>query len=277
MADLFLILSKVIWTVLRPETWFFLALIATLIAVWRGWRRTALGLLLGQTVAFGALAIWPLGNLLLAPLEARFRAGPAVPDPAAIVVLGGAEEAGRTMWSGLPSIGPSGERFLATIALARLYPEAAVVFTGGSGWFSAGALSGADVAERIFRDSGIDPERMILEGLSRNTWQNAVMTLPLMEDLGDGPILLVTSAYHMPRSVGVFCAAGWDRLIAYPVDFRVGPTFQDPGWWFARNLEELNVGAKEWVGLLAYRLTGRAAAYSVQDNRITCAPRPGAS
>jgi len=74
------------------------------------------------------------------------------------------------------------------------------------------------------------------------------------------PMLLVTSAFHMPRSMGVFCAAGWTDITPYPVDHRTGAFSARSGWAFAANLEDLNVGVKEWVGLLAYRLTGRTHA-----------------
>ncbi|QIE42453.1 YdcF family protein [Rhodobacteraceae bacterium SC52] len=273
MADLFLVLSKTIWTFLKPETWVVIAVFAALLCVWRGWRKSALGLLAVLLVGLMSLAIWPLGSLMIRPLEARFPVAPPLPiPPAAILVLGGAEQANTTQMHNLPATGPAGERFMEAITLARRFPEAAVVFTGGTGWFLEGSMSGAEVAQRIFSDAGIDKERMILEGRSRTTWQNAVMTLPLMDRTGDGPVLLLTSAYHMPRSVGVFCAAKWNNLVAWPVDHRDGGVLQNWGWRLAENLETLNIAAKEWVGILAYKMTGRAAPYTQSGGAINCTP-----
>jgi len=74
----------------------------------------------------------------------------------------------------------------------------------------------------------------------------------------EGPWILVTSAFHMPRAVGSFCAAGWHTLVPYPTDYRGGSFWDQVGWDLADNLTDLNTGVTEWVGLLAYRVTGRS-------------------
>jgi hypothetical protein len=63
----------------------------------------------------------------------------------------------------------------------------------------------------------------------------------------------------MPRAIGSFCAAGWRNLVPYPTDYRGGSFWDQVGWDLADNLTELNTGVKEWVGLLAYRVTGRSS------------------
>ena len=80
-------------------------------------------------------------------------------------------------------------------------------------------------------------------------------------DQDTGPWVLITSAFHMPRAMATFCAAGWRDLVPYPTDYRGGFFWREIGWDFSENLEELNIGIKEWVGLLAYRLTGRSEAF----------------
>jgi len=67
----------------------------------------------------------------------------------------------------------------------------------------------------------------------------------------------------MPRAVGIFCKIDWP-VITYPVDYRSGAFAQRIGWNFVGNLDDLNVGAKEWVGLLAYWLTGKITSNAVQ-------------
>lgn len=273
MASPFLIASKVFWTFLKPETWFLVLILIALAAVLAGRRRLAGVTLAVTALAFLAVGIVPVGDLLLRPIEQRFPVHPPVEDPAAILVLGGGEESIRSAATGLIAIGEAGDRFFSAIALARRFPEAKVIFTGGTGWFVAGSLPGSEVARRIFDAAGIAPDRVILEGRSRNTWQNAEMTLPLVQDLGPGPVVLVTSAFHMPRAAGVFCAAGWSNLIAWPDDVRAVGTAERWGWGFAVNLQELNLGVKEWIGTLAYRLTGQMVPVSSDNGRVVCGPR----
>ena len=115
------------------------------------------------------------------------------------------------------------------------------------------------MAGQIFAEAGIDRSRLILEGQSLNTWQNAVNTLPMMADVGgDGPVVLVTSAFHMRRSLATFCAAGWRNLVGYPTDFRAVSRGVRFGWQFTANLRELDLAVKEWIGLAAYTRSGRA-------------------
>ena len=68
---------------------------------------------------------------------------------------------------------------------------------------------------------------------------------------------LVTSAFHMGRALASFEAAGWGEIIPHPVDYRTGSFIDGIGWNLAGNLEVLNIAIKEWVGRLAYRVTGR--------------------
>lgn len=85
--------------------------------------------------------------------------------------------------------------------------------------------------------------------------ENAARSLELVGRRA-GPWVLVISAFHMPRAVGTFCAAGWRNIIPYPVDFR-GAGQLELGWDLGGGLSKLNMGLKEWIGLVAYRVTGR--------------------
>lgn len=270
MLSPFLIASKVFWTFLKPETWFLVLILAALWALLRDRRGRATALLALTALAFLAVGIVPVGDLLLRPIESRFPVRPDLTDPAAILVLGGGEESIRAAETGLPAIGEAGDRFLSAIELAHRFPAAKLIFTGGTGWFVEGRMAGSEVARRIFTAAGIAPERLILEGKSRNTVQNAEMTLPLVADLGPGPVVLVTSAFHMPRAAGVFCAAGWTNLIAWPDDVRAVGIGERWGWGFAVNLQELNIAVKEVIGTLAYRLTGKMVPARSDAGRIVC-------
>ena len=107
-----------------------------------------------------------------------------------------------------------------------------------------------------FADLGLSPDRLRLEAASRNTAENAAMTRALLTPEAGQRWLLVTSAYHMPRAVAAFCAAGWTGLIPYPVDYR--SPGDGAGWRFSENADALATALREWIGLAAYRLTGRA-------------------
>jgi len=120
-----------------------------------------------------------------------------------------------------------------------------------------GLPSGAEIGAHVLNAGGVDPARLILEGVSDNTEENARLALP-MRPVVDGDWVLVTSAFHMRRAVATFCAAGWNRLVPWPGDFKSGRFALGARGDLPRSLRDLNLAAKEYVGLIAYRLTGRA-------------------
>jgi len=256
MDTLFFVASKLGWALIRPETLLVLMIAFGFFAVLRlrlGVARVCIGAGLAGLIV---IAVFPVGNLVLRPLETRY---PASPDPgnvAGIIVLGGGEDGLISEAWAQPTTGAAGERFLAGIALANRYPDAPLIFTGGSAQVRGGP-PGASIAEGIFLGAGIEPDRLGLESESRNTAENAQLSRELIIDYGEGSWLLVTSAFHMPRAVGSFCAAGWKNLLPWPTDYRSGAFASRIGWDLARNLDELNTGVKEWIGLVAYWVSGR--------------------
>ncbi|MEQ8308781.1 MAG: YdcF family protein [Hoeflea sp.] len=257
MDDVFFVLSKLIWVLLKPETMFGLLLLAAVIALWRGRRAIALGILWAELALYCLIAIVPVGDLFLAPLENRIAVRGQGPAPDYIVVLGGAEEIEVSASRQTVSLNAAGERLLAAVALARRYPDARIIVSGASGALKGASLSSADLMARVLTEAGVSRERLLLERVSRNTAENATRTAELVASGVSAPTLLVTSAFHMPRSLGVFCAAGWTDLAARPVDYRSGNVTARLGWSFGSNLEDLNVAVREWIGLIAYRATGR--------------------
>jgi len=263
---IFFIISKVAWGLIRPETWGLLLVAAIFLALLSGrlvLARWMSGLTLVYFVAFGML---PAGPLLLGTLESRYPANPPLGDVAGIIVLGGGESGRHSdLWQ-QPQVNEAGDRFIAALALAHRFPEAPVLFTGGLGSLNQDGLPGAEVANEIFLDAGLAPERLILEPASRTTAENASASLALRPDEREGEWLLVTSGFHMPRAIETFCAAGWTDLTAWPTDFRSDPAPGGITWGFLDRLSKLDLAMKEYVGLLAYRLTGRAS----RDARVSC-------
>lgn len=143
-------------------------------------------------------------------------------------------------------------------ALARRYPNARIVFTGGNANLISTEAKEADYSAPILENLGIARERLIVERNSRNTYENAMFTKELVVPKPGERWLLVTSAFHMPRSVGIFRKAGFD-VEAYPVDWRMGGredllTFTNMG---IDGIMRTDIAVREWIGLVAYRLMGR--------------------
>ena len=145
---------------------------------------------------------------------------------------------------GQMQLNEGGDRYAAGVALAQRFSDAQLLFTGGSGALrdlTGAAVSEASVAERFFLNQGIDRDRLLLEGLSRNTAENARLSLALANPTPDETWVLVTSAFHMPRAIQSFELAGWGDLVPWPVDYRTSKFTDDIGWDLTRNLEVLNM------------------------------------
>ena len=220
--------------------------------------RLGRALAIGATFALVVIAITPIPRLLIAPLEDRFPQ-PAADEPApyGIIILGGAIRGVESAARG-QAVYDEGERMGQGALLARRYPEAKVVFSGGNGSLMLADDPEAQEAQKHLVDLGVDPARITLETRSRNTDENARFTAALVHPQPGQRWLLVTSAFHMPRSMGLFEKAGFD-VVAYPVGFRtLGPGH--PFLWTSDAVENLSLfatAAKEWIGLAVYRATGR--------------------
>ena len=218
--------------------------------------------LAATTLVLLALAAFsPLGNLLLYPLESRFPPwDPSRGAPDGIIVLGGSVDTDLSAAHQTPAVLHAADRLLAPAALARRFPNARIVFTGGSANLVATDAKEADYSVPILESTGIAKERLIVERESRNTYENAIFTKRLAGPKPGERWLLVTSAYHMPRSMGIFRKAGFE-VEAYPVDWRMGGrddlfSFTNVG---ADGLGRTDVAMREWIGLLAYRVMGRTS------------------
>jgi len=256
----FFIASKLLGALLRPDTYIIIALAIVVLALITQRRRLALWIGSLTLLALVTLAILPLGNLLLQPIERTYPANPPLSQVDGIIVLGGGEDARASVYWGQMQFNEGGDRFAAGISLARRFPDAQLLFAGGSGALRdlAGAtVSEASIAELFFLDQGIDPDRLLFEGRSRNTAENARLSLELANPSAVETWVLVTSAFHMPRAMRSFEAAGWSGVVAWPVDYRTSRFADDIGWDLTGRLQVLNTAIREQVGQLAYRLTGR--------------------
>jgi len=260
METLFFLASKTIGLVVRLETWGLILMALALFGVWRGRRRLAgvsLSVLFAGTLA---LTVLPLGDLLLQPLEAPYPARPPPDRVDGIIVLGGAEQTGANRLWGGPQLNDAGERLIEGAILALRYPQAQLVFTGGSA--SVGRSEDSTDPSEMVRDMwvalGIAPGRIVLEQASRNTSENATLLQDQVQPQAGEVWVLVTSAFHMPRAQETFARQGWVGLVPWPVDFRSGDLAGLRGIWrLDRNLMGANLALKEYLGMLVYRIMGK--------------------
>ena len=250
-------LSKILWWIVQPGNLLVLLLAACAVLLWTGWRRLARGIIGAIAVSLTLILLFPLGDWLITPLENRFERPDTLPRLDGIIVLGGGFELPVLNSRGLPELNAAGDRYTALVALARQHPEAKLILTGGDPALIGHKGAAADVKQAFFTDLGLPPERIIFENHSRNTHENVLKSKALIGPQTGQKWVLVTSAAHMPRSVGLFRKAGWP-VIAYPVDYRAAPApelARQPD--FSRNLRALDHAVKEWVGLAAYYAMGR--------------------
>ena len=257
---MFFLLSKTLGFMLLPANFLIGAGVLGAVLLATRWAFLGRRLLIAAVVVLAICGFSPLGNWLLYPLEQRFPPWDAergVPD--GIIVLGGSIEPELSAAHGRAALTHAADRMIAAAALARRYPNARIVFSGGNAnLVSDDTAKEADYALSLFESLGIPRERLTMERRSRNTQENAEFSKVLVNPKDGERWLLVTSAYHMPRSVGLFRKAGF-AVEPYPVDWRVGessdllkfaPVAVD-------GLERTDIAMREWIGLTAYWASGK--------------------
>lgn len=256
---MFFYLAKTAWFFIQPLNLAIFLLLAGLFAALIRRRRLAATAVVLSALVLVVSAWTSLGALMLKPLEERFQRPAALPERIdGIVVLGGGMEGAINLARGGYELNNGGDRFVEAAVLARRFPDARILLSGGVGAVLLTGEPDADMAARFLAALGISRERMILENRSRNTAENAEFLKELVEPQPGQSWLLVTSGYHMPRSVGLFRKAGF-RVVPWPSDYRT--TGKEGIGLFGDNaldsLETTTTALREWIGLVAYRLSGR--------------------
>jgi uncharacterized SAM-binding protein YcdF (DUF218 family) len=258
---MFFVLSKTVAFFALPSNVVLLLGIGGTVLLFTRFAGAGRRLVIASFALFVLIGVLPLGDALIGVLENRFPPwDPARGAPDGIIVLGGAIDPDMSAAHGETALNDSAERVTAVAALARRYPTARIVYSGGSGsLFTEGAME-ADYASRLFESFGVTPDRILLERNSRNTAENAAFSRDLVHPRPGERWLLVTSGYHMPRSIGTFRKAGF-AVEAYPVDWRTEtirhllPSINT----LAGGLGATDLAMHEWAGLLVYWLTGRSS------------------
>jgi uncharacterized SAM-binding protein YcdF (DUF218 family) len=258
---MFFILSKVLGFFALPSNLLITIGLVGLVLLLTRSRRLASWLVVTSLVLLALFGLSPLGNLLMLPLEERFPpwdASHGAPD--GVIVLGGIIAEDVSAARGATALNEAAERVTVAVELARRYPNLRIIFSGGTNALIFGEEAEAAFAVRQLEALGVPHERITAEEQSRNTVENAVFSRLIANPQPGQRWLLLTSAFHMPRAIAVFRAAGFP-VEAYPVDWRTtGPMdLVRPYPSVSEGLRRTDVAVREWIGLLLYRLTGKTA------------------
>ena len=255
------IISKVFWRLASPDVSLLLVLSVGVCLLYFGREKLGRRLVAFATTIIILFSLLPISSMLLIPLENRF----PIPEPLSedingVIVLGGAESPKLTQVRGQASLGDSAERLTTFVSLARRFSDAKFVYAGGQGAIGAQEYKAAFTARLFFEQMGLDPDRVIFDSQSRNTMENAQNIFKLVKPQKGEKWVLITSAWHMPRSVGIFRKLGWE-VIPYPVDFKTTGKLELTLRVPPRLSSTIAVSNAiyEWIGLTYYRLLGRTS------------------
>jgi len=252
---MFFVLSKILSYFIFPLT----LICVGLFAFWLLSRKRSRPLWGLFWLAYGLLWLCStpfFADLLLWPLEGPYENIPPPQKADIILVLGGMLDLSRSQPGRLEFL-DSADRFVQALHLARQFPDALLVFSGGTGDLFHQEKKEALLLQAEAQAQGIPAERIRLEAQSRNTYENAQETKHLLQRFGGQHVVVVTSAFHMRRALGCLRKAGVSAW-PYPVDFRSHP--QQRSFWdyipSAFALPATTLAVREYVGLLMYRLKG---------------------
>lgn len=259
-------ISKIFWLLAQPLSLSLLLLTAGILAGLMGWNRIRM---LSSVTAAAVLFLTlftSTGAVVLQVLEDRIpRAELPAAGPTCIITLGGGFEAEVVTARGGFEMTQAGDRFVETLRLAMAFPQARILISGGDGSLSGAFEGDAVIGPRFFEAFGVPASRVIRETESRDTFENAGNTQELLKQNHLENCLLVTSAFHMPRSVGLFRKLGL-VVLPWPTDYRtagkasLGLDLTQP----STNAQLMTTALREWIGLAFYHLAGRTDAFLPQ-------------
>ncbi|HDY85100.1 hypothetical protein LCGC14_0524010 [marine sediment metagenome] len=266
MDDIFFVVSKLAWALLSPSNLIIILMTLATIMLLVNKVSVAKWIFIPLMMVSWFVMAYPLTDSLISPLETRFSKPTLLPDKIdGIIVLGGGEKLKQSLSWHTAELGDAGDRFIGAAVLAKHYPQAPIIYSGGSNLLQyQNGQDDINIARTILTAVGITEERLIIESKSRNTAENFQFLKPKLPTV-NGTYLLVTSAYHMPRSVGIARQQSIN-VIPYPVDYMSNKKpFQQWDFDFIGHLEILDVAWHEWLGLTVYYWTNKTAQWFPQE------------
>jgi uncharacterized SAM-binding protein YcdF (DUF218 family) len=257
---MFFILSKVLAFFTQPSNDLISLVIFGTLLLFTRFARAGRRLLVLGCLLMVAIGISPVGRVMMSVLEDRFPEWDASRGtPTGFIILGGSVSPEISIARKTTALPSSAERLTVVPMLASRYPDAKFIFSGGNASIFGGPAE-ADYVVPLFESFGIPRARIAIENASRNTAENAELSKKLAAPKPGERWVVITSAFHIPRSIGSFRAAGFD-VEAYPVDYHTeGPgdrlkVFQS----FIAGFSYVDIATREFIGMLMYRLTGRSS------------------
>lgn len=247
------IIGKILAALLFPPGLFILIVIFALFLALRGRRRLSFIIASVDAIIIYMLSTCAFSNLIILPLENCYPALFSRAGAESIVVLGGGYIDNSPEYAGIGALAPVSEkRAIYGLELARRY-NLPLVFSGGSSFDSKEKGTEAEAAERLWVSLGADKSLIRIETASKDTKANAAGVAAL---IGTKPVLLVTSASHMPRAMLSFIKAGIPAIAA-PTDFHGKRTKLSWADFLpdSSRLNDTRMALHEYIGLLYYRLT----------------------
>lgn len=212
-----------------------------LIAILRRKQKVILTLSLSCGIIIYLLSIEPVKDFLLSPLEEKYKR-PATVEGDVIVVLGGGSYNTGVLTD------DSLKRLLTGFVLQKRL-NIPIILSGGSAITS---LPESEVMKTVLIELGVDKSKIYTDKNSRDTIGNAVFTRKMCETNRFRKVILVTSAYHMPRSVLSFKQVGLD-VIPYPTDFKMDKKYNIYSFFPKMNvLQDSTKAIREYIGFLSY-------------------------
>jgi uncharacterized SAM-binding protein YcdF (DUF218 family) len=254
---MFFMISKLFWMVAAPSHWLGALVLACALSLMLGRVRFARVLALAAALLLLLAGVVPVSSYIIRDLENRYPrpAWPAHVD--GILILGAGYNTHVLRTRHAPASNGAAYRLTEAYAAALHYPNARVVFSGGSGALGGTDWSEAESARYVLVQMGLDPKRLILEARSRNTDENIRFSKELVKPKTGETWLLVTSAVHMPRSMAIARKNDW-AMVAWPSDYITGPQISGMDFEIGANLAMTDFAVHEAIGVLAYRLTGKS-------------------
>lgn len=256
---MFFIFSKLLAFLIRPISWLAFLLLFALFAKKPHWRKRSLQLC---TFLFFLLTNHFLCNLVIKWWEPK----PVGVDALAAsydigIVLGGYSNLFTLEGGGYYNFNERGNRLVNALELYHEGKIKKILLTGGSGSLLHPEIAEAIAVKSYLLRMDIPEDDIILEERSRNTWENALFTKRIVvEKFPDASCLLITSAWHMPRSKGCFAKAGLE-CTPFPVDFLSERNRWSPDFLLFPDklcLYRWELIIKEWFGFIAYKIRGYA-------------------
>ncbi len=252
---MFFVLSKILSVLISPVIWIIGLLSWSFLAKSTGRTKTL------RIIAFVILIIatnpW-LASRAMTKWETEAIRKDEIPLTSTAVILGGILTSQSTMVQDQFHLNGSSERLIEGLRLYNSKIIRRIIISGGNGSIKSEGKPESLLLLELSKDL-LGRPKILIDSLSRNTYENAVEVNRMIKkmSLEDQPILLITSAYHMPRATKCFEKQGL-LVIPYPVDYRSGNEGFQLSYMIPSHISinQWNILLKEWVGYYVYQLLG---------------------